>query len=125
MNGLVLSLLVNFIYNAAISMAAGDYHYAFVVDESGSTGFTGYTNSIDFVIDLIQGHISDDVQLAGIAFSDVNDLVYHFNQQQLPRGTEVPPTCIIGEFTKEKDDYKGSVNHTATSMRGAKKLYKY
>eukprot|EP01083_Nonionella_stella_P145079 453919_1 len=105
-------------------MAACDYHYAFVVDESGSTGYTGYKNSIDFVIDLIQGHISDDVQLAGIAFSDGNDLVYHFNQPQLPRGTEVPPTGIIGEFTKEKTDYRGSVTHTATAMRGAIQLFK-
>eukprot|EP01084_Bolivina_argentea_P013066 24468_1 len=88
------------VYNVA-STECGNYNYAFVLDESGSVGQTNYDASIDFVIDLIQGHISDDVQLAGIAFSDGNDLVYHFNQPQLPRGTEVPPTGIIGEFTIE------------------------
>jgi len=86
-----------------------DYNVQFIIDESGSVGAGGYALSVDFVQNLISNDISPNAPISIFEFSTDVDLIYRFDQTQLPRS--------IMNNALGSSSFDGSLTATATAIQ--------
>jgi len=88
-----------------------DYNIQFLIDESGSVQRDGYDMSVDFVNNLITDDISEDAPISILEFSANVDLIYRFDQTQLPRS--IMTNALSGS------SWDASTTNTAAAVQAA------
>jgi len=85
---------------------------AYVIDESGSVGYSNYMTSLDFVENMVRHDINDVSTISMLAFASGNDRLYSFADSQNDQRAGA-----IAAITAERNDYNGGMTYTATALK--------
>ena len=76
------------------------FNVAFIIDESGSVGYSNYLISLDFVENMVTYDINDISTISMLAFGTNNDRMYAFSDSQNDQ-----KQGAINAITAERNDY--------------------